>query len=583
LPLKRGIPVSPGYCIGKAYIFETEEPEKRIPKRSVPAEQVAHEREVIVHAFEGAIAEIDADVAQASSRVGGDEVADILRTHKGFMSAKMRDEILELIDVSRYSAAYAIQLVLLRYQRKFESVPFLQERVRDLIDIKTRLLRHAAGEARKELEGLDEPVIIVAHDLTPSQTAMLDRRSHVLGFATDLGGSTSHTAIVARGLGIPAVVGLDNITTAVTPGDMLVLDGTHGVVIIDPDESQLTEYREQAARRFAMIKTLDELRDLPAETRDGVGVELHGNIEFPDEVAKCLEKGATGIGLFRSEFLFLENDTEPSEEEQFQVYRRVVEELNGKPLIIRTVDLGADKYTRSRVWDTEPNPFLGLRSIRYCLRHRDIFWPQLRAILRAAIHGPRGSVKIMFPLVSRVMELRQAAYMLRMAMEELEEEGFEVPTDIPVGVMVETPSAAICAESFAAECSFMSIGTNDLVQYALAVDRTNERVASLYTPYDPSVVRLLDMVIRAGIEKKVEVSICGELAGDAMATILLLGLGLRRLSMSAGQIPEIKKLIRSITMEDAERVANRVRTFETEREVLNYLRDETRRVAPDSV
>jgi phosphotransferase system enzyme I (PtsI) len=402
----------------------------------------------------------------------------------------------------------------------------------------------------------------------------------VLGFAADLGGPTSHTAIVARGLGIPAVVGLDSLTSAVSPGDMLILDGTHGVVIVDPDEAQIAEYREQGARRVALIRSLEELRDLPAETRDGVRVELYGNIEFPEEVATCIAKGATGIGLFRTEFLFLRDGPEPTEEDQFQVYRQVAESLEGRPLVIRTLDLGADKYTHRADWEREPNPFLGLRSIRYCLQHREVFWPQLRAILRASVHG---NIKIMFPMISRVMELRQAHFLLKLAMEELEEEGFEIRTDIPIGAMVETPSAALCAAHLAHEVKFLSIGTNDLVQYTLAVDRSNERVAFLYTPHDPAVLRLIRNVVRQGRGGHVDVSLCGEIAGDPMSTILLIGMGLRCLSMSAVNIPEVKKIIRSIRFADARQVAKHVFRFETEREVVNYLRDETRRVLPDAL
>ncbi len=577
MPLKRGIPVSPGYCIGKALLLDTED--RRIPKRSVPAGQVDHEQELARRAFDAAAVEIQEERHQARARIGGDVIADILGGHEALLcDPKLRSEVAQVIADRRYSAAYAISLVMLRYQRRFETMQFHRERVRDLIDIKRRLLRQIVGESRQDLAELTEPVIIVAHDLTPSQTVNLERTKKILGFATDLGGSTSHTAIVARGLGIPAVVGLDSVTSSVSPGDTLILDGTHGVVIVNPDPSQLAEYREHEVRRVALIRVLDELRDLPAETKDGIQVELFGNIEFPEEVQSCLDKGATGIGLFRTEFLYMREGPEPTEEDQFQVYRQVTELLGGRPVIIRTFDLGADKYAQHRAWDPEPNPFLGLRSIRYCLRHRDVFWPQLRAILRASMHG---DVRIMFPLISRIMELRQATYLLKLAMEELEEEGFEISPDISIGLMVETPSAVLCATELAREASFMSIGTNDLIQYTLAVDRTNERVAPLYTPYDPSIIRLLRMALRAGRQCGVDVSLCGELAGDPMGTMLLLGLGLRRFSMSAGSIPEIKRLIRSISIKDAERVARRVLRFETEREIVNYLRDETRRVLPE--
>lgn len=579
MSLKRGIPVSNGCCIGKALVLDAEE--IRVPRRHVPETMLAHEQQLALRAFESACQEIAEERVHLRSRVGGDVVADILSAHETILKdPKLRQEILDLIHDKHYSAGSAIELMMRRFQRRFEAEPFLHERVRDVVDIKRRLLRHVVGEARQELSELTESVIVVSHDLTPSQTAALVRTNKVLGFATDLGGATSHTAIVARGLGIPAVVGLDNISSLVTPGDMLVLDGTHGVVIVDPDDAQLEEYREQEQRRVELIRSLEELRELPSQTRDGTPIELLGNIEFPEEVVPCIEKGATGIGLFRTEFLFMRQGPEPTEEDQFQVYRQVAERLDGKPLVIRTLDLGADKYVHTRAWEPEANPFLGLRSIRYCLRHREVFWPQLRAILRASRHG---NVRIMFPMVSRVMELRQSIYLLRLAQEELEEEGFEIRSDIPIGVMIETPSAALCARELAREVQFLSIGTNDLIQYALAVDRTNERVASLYTPHDPSIIRLLREVVKRARQRRADVSLCGEMAGDALSTLLLVGLGLRRLSMSAGKIPEIKKIIRSIELADAEKVAQRVLRLESEREIVNYLRDETRRIIPELV
>ncbi|MFQ5412233.1 MAG: phosphoenolpyruvate--protein phosphotransferase, partial [Phycisphaerae bacterium] len=311
------------------------------------------------------------------------------------------------------------------------------------------------------------------------------------------------------------------------------------------------------------------------ETKDGTVVELLGNIEFPLEIKDCLEKGATGIGLFRTEFLFIQSDHLPSEEEQFQAYQDAVEAVGGRPLVIRTMDLGGDKCHQGGGWESEKNPFLGLRSIRYSLQNLSMFRAQLRSIVRASA---RGDVRVMFPLISRIMELRQAKFVLSLVTEELEEEGYEFRADIPVGVMIETPAAAICVRELARETDFMSIGTNDLIQYTLAVDRTNERVAQLYTPADPAILRLLRSIIRDSRRYGTPVSLCGEMAGDPLFTILLIGMGLRTLSMAAGNVPRIKKIIRSITVADAERVKRRVMSFETEREVLNYLRDETRKV-----
>ena len=578
MALKRGIGVSAGVVVADALVLDTEE--TRVPRRTVAPAQVPHELDLVERAFAAAIAEIANEREELASRAG-QELADIFGFHERWLhDPKPRKEIAQLVESRQYSAAYAISVFMRKYRRRFQEMasPFLQERAKDVLDIEKRLLHHVGGEARQELSELEEPVIVVAHDLTPSQVVMLDRTKRVLGFATDAGGSTSHTAILAAGLGLPAVVGLEDITSHVSSGDTLVVDGLHGVVVINPDPTQRAEYDTQAAHLLEVKATLDEIRELPAMTRDGHAIELLGNIEFPTEVGVCLEQGATGIGLFRTEFLFMQDGPLPDEETQYQVYKTAVEAVGGRPIVIRTMDLGGDKCHPGGGWEPEKNPFLGLRSIRYSLQHLSMFRAQLRAIARASLLG---DVRVMFPLISRIMELRQAKFVLNLVKEELEESGYEFTRELPVGVMVETPAAAICARELAQETDFLSIGTNDLIQYTLAVDRGNERVAQLYTPADPSIVRLIRGVVRDAARGSATVSICGEMAGDPLFTILLVGLGLRTLSMAAGHIPVIKNIIRSVTMADAERVKRRVLSFETEREVLNYLRDETRKVWGD--
>ncbi|MCK6455043.1 MAG: phosphoenolpyruvate--protein phosphotransferase [Phycisphaerae bacterium] len=580
MAIKRGVGVSPGVVIGRAVVLETEE--ARVPRRTIPAALLEHELHLVERSFESARAEVAAEREVFAGRAG-DELADIFGFHERWLAdPKPRKEISQLIRDKTFSAAYAIGVFMRRYRRRFleMSSPYLQERAKDILDIERRLLRHVGAEVQQEVATVDEPVIVFAHDLTPSQTVTLERTRKLLGFATDLGGSTSHTAIVARGLGIPAVVGLGDMTSLVSAGDVVILDGSHGVVIVNPDSSQVEEYETQAAHLVEVRHALEGLRDLPAVTKDGERIALLGNIEFPEEVVGAVEKGAEGIGLFRTEFLFLQGGPEPSEEEQFQVYRQAAELLSGRPLVIRTVDLGADKYVQGKVAEPERNPFLGLRSIRYCLQNLAMFRAQLRAIMRASNHG---NVRIMFPLITRVMELRQARYLLSLVMEELEEEGYEFRGNIPVGVMVETPAAALCARELAREVDFFSIGTNDLIQYTLAVDRTNEKVAQLYTALNPSVLRLIKMIIDAGDGEQRDMSMCGEMAADPMCTMLLIGMGLRKFSAVANSLPMIKRIVRSITLADAHRVASRVAGFETEREVVNYLRDETRKVAPDLV
>lgn len=580
MSVKRGVGVSAGLVMGHAVVLDTEE--TRVPRRTLPAAQLEHEAALVDRTFEAARIEVGAERDAVADRAGT-ELADIFGFHERWLAdAKPRNEVRQLIHEKSYSAAYAISVFMRRYRRRFLEMtsPFLQERAKDILDIERRLLRHVGGEVRQEITDLPESVIVVAHDLTPSQTVMLDRTRKVLGFVTDLGGATSHTAIVARGLGIPAVVGLGDITTQVSAGDFLVVDGTHGLVAINPDATQIAEYEAQAQHLVEVRHALDELRHLPAVTRDGTNIDLFGNIEFPDEVDSVLGKGARGVGLFRTEYLFLQGGLEPSEEEQFQTYRQAVERLEGLPLVIRTVDLGADKLPMTRAAEPEQNPFLGLRSIRWCLQNLPVFRAQLRAIMRASVHGP---ISIMFPLIAQIMELRQARYVLNLVIEELEEEGYEFRTKVPVGIMIETPSAALCATELAREADFFSIGTNDLIQYTLAVDRTNERVAQLYSGLNPAVLRLIRQVIDAGRQAKIDVSMCGEMAADPLCTMLLLGMGLRKMSMVAGTLPTIKRVIRAVAIADVERVAHRALGFETDREVVNYLRDETRKIVPDLV
>lgn len=579
MPLKRGIGVSSGVVIGDALVLETDE--VRVPKRIVSEDQIPREVLLLDKVFDSARAEIAQEREQFAAR-GGAELADIFGFHERWLAdPKPRKEVANLIESRAFSAAYAISIFMRRYRRRFEEMgtPFLRERAKDVLDIERRLLHHVGGESRNRLDTLEEPVVIIAHDLTPSQLVMLERTKRLLGFALDAGGTTSHTAIIAAGLGIPAVVGLEDISAHVSSGDTVVIDGLHGVVVINPDAAQRESYAADAEHLQEVRATLDQLRELTAQTQDGTDIELLGNIEFPLEIKDCLEQGATGIGLYRTEFLFLQDEHLPTEEEQFEVYRQAVTAVGDRPLVIRTMDLGGDKCRPgSGVHETEKNPFLGLRSIRYSLQNLTMFRAQLRAIVRASAYG---DVRVMFPLISRIMELRQAKFVLSLVMEDLEQEGYEFRSDIPVGVMIETPAAAICARELARESDFMSIGTNDLIQYTLAVDRTNERVAQLYTPADPSILRLLRGVIRDAKRRETHISLCGEMAGDPLFTILLVGLGLRTLSMAAGNIPRAKKIIRSITLTHAERVKRRVMSFETEREVLNYLRDETRKVWSD--
>jgi phosphotransferase system enzyme I (PtsI) len=578
MEIKKGIGVSPGVAISTAIVLDAEN--LAIPRRQILPANIDAE----LARFDLALKE----TVQGLTRQRDDllvhqrkEIAGIINFHIGVLNDQsLIDQIGVEIRNRLSTAEYAVSTVMRKYATVFSKMAdrYLAERVKDIHDIERQLLHRLTGQQRLDLSHLSSDVVVIAHDLLPSQTASLDKL-HVKGFATDAGGRTSHTAIVARAMGLPAVVGLGDITAEVSAGDIVVIDGNHGVVIINPDEQVLADNREVERHRLKVESDRATLQELPAQTLDGHLISLMANIEFPAEVDEALRRGAEGIGLYRTEFLYLASDHEPSEEEHYGSYADALLRLKNRPLVIRTLDLGADKYTQAKAANPERNPFLGERSIRMCLHDIPMFKRQLRAIMRASVLG---DVRIMFPMISTLMELRQAKMLLNDVMEELEDEGVSHNRDIPVGIMIEVPSAALMAEKFAKEVNFFSIGTNDLIQYTLAVDRTNEKVASLFCPGHPAVLGLVRDVIRKG-SRSVSVSLCGEMAGEPLYTLLLLGLGLTTFSMNAPDIPEVKKIIRSTTMEHARQVARRVMGFDSERQVMHYLRDETRKIDPEAI
>jgi phosphoenolpyruvate-protein phosphotransferase (PTS system enzyme I) len=581
MEIKRGIAVSPGVAIGPALVLDTEW--FRIPQRFIEPEEVEAETLRLRQALEAAAAETRATQEAVSARLGL-QYGAIFGAHALMLTDPgLSREIEGLIREKYFAAEYAVSRVMRRYAKALESIEggHMASRVSDIFDLEKRILTRLLGERREQLQHLSDPVIVLAHDLTPSETAALDvKRVHA--FATEAGGRTSHTAIVAGVLEIPAVVGLGPFTTDVSGGDVVIVDGNQGVVIIDPNEETLAQYK-RTRRKFRRHEAqLHELRDLPAVTRDGVRVQLYGNIEFPSECGHCLDRGGEGVGLYRTEFLYLGKKADPSEEEHLEAYLSVLKALGPKrPVVIRTLDLGADKF-QSYVGGTreERNPFLGLRSVRLCLRNLGLFKTQMRAILRASAFG---DVRMMFPMISTLLELRQCKMILAEVKEDLEEEGVAFNAQLPVGTMIEVPSAAILAELLAREVDFFSIGTNDLIQYTLAADRNNEAVAGLYNAGDPAVLRLIDTVVRAARKNGTAVTVCGEMSGEPLYTLLLLGLGLRQLSVTPHSIPEIKKLIRSATLDAAVETAREALRLDTARDVNNYLREQTRRILPEVV
>ena len=577
MKVKKGIGVSPGVSIRPAVVIDTEEFD--VSRHEVPTDLGQAELDRLAQAIETSKSDI-LDLRDKTAERAGREIAGIFDFHIGLLNDEELHRKLDgEIAGQHVTAEFAVATVLRAYAREFQSMPaHFADRVKDIYDIERRLLRHLVGERRQSLSHLTKDVNILAHDLTPSQTAAMDRK-HIGGLAIDAGGKTSHTAIVARALGLPTVVGLNDVTADATGGDLVIIDGHRGIVVIDPDQKTIAEARQHARQQVEFVHELDTLRDKPAITTDGHEITLLGNIEFPSEAETVLEKGGQGIGLYRTEYLYLGSDREPTEEDHYASYRQVIETCGGRPLVIRTVDLGADKYTQARARVPERNPFLGCRSIRFCLQNLSMFRTQLRAILRVGLHK---QVSLLFPLITNMLELRQAKAVVRDVSEDLEEDGIEHRRDIPIGMMVETPAAALQSDALAREVDFFSIGTNDLIQYTLAVDRGNERVAPLFSAAHPAVLKLIKQVIRAGRRHDVPVSLCGEMGGDPEFTMVLMGMGLRIFSCPPPAIPEVKKVIRSTTMEQALRVAREVMSFDSDMQTLSYLRAETRKILPEA-
>jgi phosphotransferase system enzyme I (PtsI) len=573
----QGIAVSPGVAIGEALVMDSEG--FRIPRRFVSRDAVHDELERLEKATAAAAAEIESN-RDAVGKELGPQYAAIFGAHLQMLTDhKLRSELDNLIRERHYSPEYAVSRTLRRYAKVFQGLPggAMQERASDIFDVEKRLLRNLLGRKREELSSITSPVVILANDLTPSETASLNR-DFVRGFVTEAGGPGSHTAIVAEGMEIPAVVGVGSFLTDVSGGDLVIIDGNQGVVILQPDEETIARYRHEVEEQRSLAARLETLRDLPAQTADGLRIDLMGNIEFPYEVDHCVERGADGIGLYRTEFLYLSAAVEPTEETHFNAYKRVIEAMGKKPVVIRTLDLGADKLAQMPSPAEERNPVLGLRSIRMSLRNVPLFRTQLRALLRVSTLG---EVRVMFPLITTLLELRQARMVLSDVMEDLEEHKIPFNRQIPVGMMVEVPAAVMMIDRFVEEVDFVSIGTNDLVQYSLAVDRSNKEVAALYNTCDPAILRLIDITVRAAKKASVPANLCGRMSSSTAYSQLLLGMGLRQFSVTPGAIPEVKRIIRASTIAQCEAIAQKALEMENARDIKAFLRDELKKTAPE--
>ncbi|MFH1882257.1 MAG: phosphoenolpyruvate--protein phosphotransferase [Planctomycetota bacterium] len=578
MEIKKGIAVSPGISIAKALILDSEE--YRIPRRSIKASERTTEIQRVRNAFKGAIGELT-ELEAAHGKAESSKIKDIFAVHLRFLHDRsLRKRITDLVHSESVTAEYAVSTTLREIASHFskEKDAYISERAADIYDIERRLLIQLLDRKREDVEHLTEEVTIIARELSPIQTAGFNRK-FVKGIASDAGGRTSHAAIVARSLGIPAVVALEDLTESVNGGDTVVIDGNRGIVIVNPDDQTIQQYQEYSKEFAELEHKLDAIREKPAVTRDGVKITLLGNIEFHDEAEAVLQKGGEGVGLYRTEYLYLNSQSEPTEEEHYQAYAETVSVLQDRPVVIRTLDLGADKYTQRKRFAPEPNPFLGLRSIRFCLQNLMMFKTQLRAIMRASVLG---DVRIMFPLITNLQESMQAKMILRDVMDDLDEESIAFNRDIQIGIMIETPSSALTAFSLARDVDFFSIGTNDLTQYTLAVDRGNELVATLYSSADPAVLRLIRTVIQDAHKAQIDISVCGEMASEPEYIMLLLGMGIRTLSLTAPMIPEIKQMIRSVTVEDCNNVARKVLGMNSERQISNYLRNAARKILPEA-
>jgi phosphotransferase system enzyme I (PtsI) len=560
-----GAGVSPGMACAKIHVVRDDLDD--VPRYRIASSQVPDE----IGRFETALIQTRMQILEMQQRIAesiGAKDAAIFDAHLLVVEDRtLIDEVLRKLETDLCNVEWVFQEVATRYAETLNKIddPYLRERALDIQDVTKRVIRNLQGKAPKTFLALSEPHILVAHNLTPSDTASINR-ANVLAIATDLGSRTSHAAILARSLNIPAVVGLHDITAKLETGQDVLVDGSDGLLIVNPAPETIAHYAEIESRRARVTAQLKELRTTRSTTRDGLHIVLSANIELPEDVEAVAANGAEGIGLYRTEFLYLNRITLPTEDEQFETYQRVAERVRPDPLIIRTFDLGGDKLAPGTVDITdELNPFLGWRAIRLCLENIDIFKTQLRAILRASAIG---NIKIMFPMISGLEELRRAKAVLVECKEELSRSGIPLGEEIEVGAMIEIPSAAICANVLAPEVDFFSIGTNDLIQYALAVDRVNEKLAHLYEPTHPAVLRLLKMIAEAAHANNIWVGVCGEMAGDVALIPLLLGLGMDELSASATLVPRIKRAVQSLAIPECRKLVEETLKLNTGSEIL---------------
>jgi len=563
----RGIKASPGIAIGRAFVLDRSK--LRVERKAITAKRVAKEVERFLDAVETSRKQIE-EIRSGLTSGTVEDLSTILDTHIMLLEDKtLKHEVIKLIKTQRVKAEWAVSEVIGHFLSLLEKLgdEYLGSRAVDLNDIKRRILANLGGGDFCRLDEVWKGAIVVAHELTPSETAQMDT-NRVVGFVTELGSRTSHAAIMARALEIPAVVGAVNVLKYANQGTKIIVDGLEGAVIISPTKKHLEEYERKREAYQYYINELLASCDLPAETRDGFRIAIEANIEAPQDVKTAFEHGAAGIGLYRTEYLFIHQNRIPTEEEHFITYKSIAEQVAARSATIRTVDIGGEKLVDAIKMPDQLNPALGLRAIRLCFARPAIFKQQIRGILRASAYG---NLKIMFPMISGIEELKKGKAIVQECKKELAKARIPFNEQIEIGIMVEIPSAALTADILAKECDFFSIGTNDLIQYSLAIDRANEEVAYLYNPLHPAVLRTIKMVVDAAHRNKVRVGVCGEMAGEPLYALMLIGLGVDELSMNAIAIPAVKKIIRSSLLSEALQIASKALSFRTAEEVQEYI------------
>jgi phosphotransferase system enzyme I (PtsI) len=575
----KGIAVSGGIGIGKCLLLRKDE--LTVPKRKISHTDISRE----IYRLEEALIETRREISDLQKKISkeiGFDHGRIFEAHYLVLEDRVLiEDVIIQIKNKKVNVEFAFSQSIKKYVDTLLSLKdeYLRERVVDIEDISRRVLKKMLKEKSLSLAGLKEKVIIVSHDLSPSQTASLPKEK-ILGFVTDIGGRTSHTAIIARSLGIPAVVGVEVAVQNINSNDKLIVDGSSGEVIVAPSERALKEYQKKSIIYTKGIKAIYISKGLDVVTKDGKEVVISANIELPEELSLVEQYGAKGIGLYRTEYIFLGRKSLPSEEEQYKAYLKVAKLVSPNSVVFRTIDVGGDKFLSQPQIPQEMSPFLGWRAIRFCLANPDVFKVQLRAILRASATK---NVKVMFPMISGIEELRQAKAILEECKKELKKEGKHFDTNIPVGTMIEIPSAALTADHLAKESDFFSIGTNDLIQYSLAVDRGNEKVAYLYEPGHPGVLRLIKSIIEDAHKNNIWVAMCGEMSGEPLFSFLLLGMGLDRFSMTLPQVPKIKEMIDNVNFSDAQKAVEESLKFSTSKDVEKYLQGTLKKILKDKI